>query len=184
VSAADATPPLGAHVDAGASALAPSVDPDHFRLAMGRFATGVTVLTTFSGGHDHAMTANAITSVSIDPLLVLACVEVDARFHDAITESGVWGVSVLGAEQRSVAQWLSTPGRPLHGQLDRIAHHRGAATGVALLDDALATLEVRTTAVHPAGDHSIVVGEVVSLASTEHPADALVYYRSRYQALK
>ena len=160
------------------------VDADQFRLAMGRFATGVTVLTTFSGGHDHAMTANAITSVSMDPLLVLVCVEVDARFHDAIIESGVWGVSVLAAAQRPVAEWLSTQGRPLHGQLDRIAHGRGPATGVALLDDALATLEVRSTAVHPAGDHSIVIGEVVSLSSNEHPADALVYYRSRYQALK
>ena len=161
-----------------------AVDPAVFRRAVGRFATGVCVVSTVTGGHDHAMTANALTSVSMDPLLVLVCVEVDARFHDAITESGVWGVSVLGADQRPVAQWLSTQGRPLHGQLDRIAHHRGAATGVALLDDALATLEVRTTAVHPGGDHSIVVGEVVSLASTEHPADALVYYRSRYQALK
>lgn len=184
MSAADAARPMGGDTDPGVSAVSPPVDGARFRLAMGRFATGVTVLTTVSGGHDHAMTANAITSVSIDPLLVLACVEVDARFHDAITEAGVWGVSVLGAEQRPVAQWLSTQGRPLHGQLDRIAHHRGAATGVALLDDALATLEVRTTAVHPAGDHSIVVGEVVSLASTEHPTDALVYYRSRYQALK
>jgi flavin reductase (DIM6/NTAB) family NADH-FMN oxidoreductase RutF len=184
VTTADAPHPMSGDDFPGAAARLPAVDGDHFRLAMGRFATGVTVLTTFSGGHDHAMTANAITSVSIDPLLVLACVEVDARFHDAITESGVWGVSVLGADQRSVAQWLSTQGRPLHGQLDRIPHHRGTATGVALLDDALATLEVRTTAVHPGGDHSIVVGEVVSLASTEHPADALVYYRSRYQALK
>jgi flavin reductase (DIM6/NTAB) family NADH-FMN oxidoreductase RutF len=160
------------------------VDADQFRLAMGRFATGVTALTPFRGGHDHAMTANAITSVSMDPMLVLACVELDARFHDAILDSGVWGVSVLAAGQRPVADWLSTQGRPLHGQLDRIAHHRGSVTGVALLDDALATLEVRTTAVHPAGDHSIVVGEVVSLSSNEHPADALVYYRSRYQALK
>jgi flavin reductase len=160
------------------------VDPDQFRLAMGRFATGITVLTTLAGGHDHAMTANAITSVSMEPLLVLVCVEVDARFHDAVTEAGVWGVSILGAEQRAVAQWLSTQGRPLHGQLDRIVHHRGEATGVALLGGALATIECRTTDVHPAGDHSIVVGEVVSLTSNEHPTSALVYYRSRYEVLR
>lgn len=159
------------------------VDADRFRLAMGRFATGVTVVTTFSGGHDHAMTANAFTSVSIDPLLVLVCVEVDARFHDAICESKVWGVSVLGAPQRAVAAFLSVQGRPLHGQLDRIPHHHGEVTGVALLDDALATIECRTTDMHPAGDHSVVVGEVVSLSSAEHPADALVYYRSRYGTL-
>ena len=161
-----------------------AVDQDRFRLAMGRFATGVTVLTTFAGGHDHAMTANAITSVSMEPMLVLVCVEVDARFHDAIAESGVWGVSVLSAAQRPVAEWLSTQGRPLHGQLDRIPHDRGPVTGVALLSEALATIECRTTDMHPAGDHSIVVGVVVSLSSTEHPADALVYYRSRYQGLK
>ena len=162
----------------------PVPDIGHYRRAMGRFATGVTVVTTFAGGQDHAMTANAIASVSLEPLLLLMCVERDARFHDAVEEANVWGVSVLAAQARPVADWLATRGRPLHGQLDRIAHHRGPATGVALLDGAMATIECRTTDVHAAGDHSIVVGEVVSLSSNEHPADALVYYRSRYEALK
>jgi flavin reductase (DIM6/NTAB) family NADH-FMN oxidoreductase RutF len=155
---------------------------DRFRLAMGRFATGVTVLTTVAGGHDHAMTANAVASVSMEPMLVLACVEVDARFHDAVSEAGLWGISVLDAEQRPTADWLATQGRPLHGQLDRVPHHRGS-TGVALLDGALATIECRTTDMHPAGDHSIVVGEVVSLGVAEHPGAALTYYRSRYGSL-
>lgn len=159
------------------------VTPDGFRTAMGRFATGVSVLTTFSGGHDHAMTANALASVSMDPMLVLVCVEIDARFHDAITESGVWGISVLSSSQRPTAEWLSTQGRPLHGQLDRIGHRRGPVTGVALLDDTLATIECRTTGIHAAGDHSIVVGEVVSLQTNDHPGDALLYYRSRYATL-
>jgi flavin reductase (DIM6/NTAB) family NADH-FMN oxidoreductase RutF len=155
---------------------------DRFRLAMGRFATGVTILTTVTQGHDHAMTANAVASVSMDPMLVLACVEVDARFHDAVTESGLWGISVLSADQRPTADWLATQGRPLHGQLDRVPHHRGS-TGVALLDGALATIECQTTDIHPAGDHSIVVGEVVSLGVAEHPGAALMYYRSRYGSL-
>jgi flavin reductase (DIM6/NTAB) family NADH-FMN oxidoreductase RutF len=154
-------------------------DPDLFRLAMGRFATGVTVLSTLWQGHDHAMTANALASVSMEPMLVLVCVEVDARFHDALSESGVWGVSILSSSQRPTADWLSTQGRPLHGQLDRIPHARGR-TGVALLEGALATIECQTTDIHAAGDHSIVVGEVVSLGVAEHPGDALVYYRSRY----
>ncbi len=156
---------------------------DLFRQAMGRFATGVSVLTTFSAGHDHAMTANALTSVSLDPLLVLVCVEQDARFHDAVLDAGVWGVSVLGAGDRPAADWLSTPGRPLHGQLDRIDVHRGEATGVALLDRSLATLECRTTDVHPAGDHSIVVGEVHALSIADDPDAALLYYRGRYGVL-
>ncbi|HET7720391.1 flavin reductase family protein [Knoellia sp. p5-6-4] len=155
---------------------------DRFRLAMGRFATGVSILTTVSGGHDHAMTANAIASVSMEPMLVLACIEVDARFHDAVKDAGTWGVSVLAADQRRTADWLATQGRPLHGQLDRVPHHRGT-TGVALLDGALATIECQTTDIHPAGDHSIVVGEVVSLGVAEHPGAALMYYRSRYGSL-
>ena len=158
-------------------------DVDLFRRAMGRFATGVTVVSTVAGGHDHAMTANAVTSVSLDPMLLLVCVERDARFHDAVVEAGVWGVSVLAADGRPTADWLATRGRPLHGQLDRIAHHRGGETGVALLDGSLATFECRTTAVHPGGDHSIVVGEVVSVAAVEHAGDALLYYRGRYETL-
>jgi flavin reductase (DIM6/NTAB) family NADH-FMN oxidoreductase RutF len=156
-------------------------DTDLFRRAMGRFATGVSVVSTYAGGHDHAMTANALTSVSLEPLLLLVCVERDARFHDAVVEAGVWGVSILQASARPTADWLATRGRPLHGQLDRIAHHRGSQTGVALLDAAMATFECRTTDVYAAGDHSIVVGEVLSVTATEHPGEALLYYRGRYE---
>lgn len=157
--------------------------PELFRLVMGRFATGVTILSAVAGGHDHAMTASALTSVSLDPLLVLTCVELDARFHDAIIESGVWGISILTAEQRPFADWLATRGRPLHGQLDRIPHRAGPRTGVALLEGSLATIECQTTAVHVAGDHSIVVGEVLSLDVDDDPGEALLTYRSRYGSL-
>ena len=158
-------------------------DVDLFRRAMGRFATGVTVLTTRTGNHDHAMTASALTSVSLEPLLVLVCVEREARFHDAVVEAGIWGISVLSSADRPAADWLATRGRPLHGQLDRIAHHPGPRTGVALLDGALSTFECRTVAVNPGGDHSIVVGEVVSIANAAHPGEALLYYRGRYVTL-
>lgn len=159
------------------------VDPLDYRRAIGRFATGVTVVTTFAGSHDHAMTANAVTSVSLDPVLMLVSVEEDSRWHDAVLESGVWGVSVLGAAARATAEWLSTPGRPLHGQLDRIDHHRGARTGVALVDGALSTLECRTVATHPAGDHRLVVGEVLAVDSPGRVDAALVHFRGRYGVL-
>jgi flavin reductase (DIM6/NTAB) family NADH-FMN oxidoreductase RutF len=158
-------------------------DVDHFRRAMGRFATGVTVLTTRTRDLDHAMTASALTSVSLEPLLLLVCVECEARFHDAVVEAGIWGISVLSPHDRPAADWLATRGRPLHGQLDRIAHHPGPQTGVALLDGAMSTFECRTTAVYPAGDHSIVVGEVVSVTTAAHPGEALLYYRGRYVTL-
>jgi flavin reductase (DIM6/NTAB) family NADH-FMN oxidoreductase RutF len=158
-------------------------DIDLFRRAMSRFATGVTVLTTRVRGLDHAMTASALTSVSLDPMLLLVCVEREGRFHDAVVEAGVWGVSVLSGRDRPGADWLATRGRPLHAQLDHIPHHHGQQTGVALLDEALSTFECRTTAIHPAGDHSIVVGQVVSVTTAPHPGEALLYYRGRYETL-
>jgi flavin reductase (DIM6/NTAB) family NADH-FMN oxidoreductase RutF len=159
------------------------LDSHTFRLAMGRFATGVVITSCVDDGMDHAMTANAFASVSLDPLLVLVCVECDSRYHEAVLRTPHWGVSVLPAGARGVAQWLATRGRPLHGQLDPVPHHRGAMTGVALVDAALATMECRTTAIHPAGDHSIVVGEVLSIGLAEDPPAALLYYRGGYGSL-
>jgi flavin reductase (DIM6/NTAB) family NADH-FMN oxidoreductase RutF len=164
--------------------LEPYLEPssDVYRLAVGRLATGVTVVTSRLGAVDHAMTANALTSVSLEPLLVLVCVEREARFHDAIVESGIWGVSILPATARAAADWLATRGRPLHGQLDRVATHRGV-TGVALLDEALSTLECETEEAYPGGDHTIVVGRVRAVEISDRAGDALVYYRGRYDSL-
>ena len=133
---------------------------DVYRLAVGRLATGVTIVTSQLGDLDHAMTANALASVSLEPLLVLVCVEREARFHDAIVASGVWGVSILPSTARATADWLATRGRPLHGQLDRIPIHRGQ-TGVALLDESLSTRVCETTAGYAGGDHTLVVGGVL-----------------------
>lgn len=154
-----------------------------FRRAVGRFATGVCVLSTRSRGIDQAMTVNAFTSVSLEPMLVLVCVEQDSRFHDAVLDAGVWGVSVLHASARPVAAWLSTRGRPLHGQLDRVPHHRGEATGVALVDQAVAWLECRTVQSVPAGDHTVLIGDVVSARTGNPEGGMLVYHRGRYERL-
>jgi flavin reductase (DIM6/NTAB) family NADH-FMN oxidoreductase RutF len=159
------------------------VDVALYRRAVGRFATGICVVTTRIGDLDHAMTVNAFTSVSLEPVLVLVCVELEARFHDAVTEAGFWGVSVLDGDSRRVADRLSQRGRPLHDQLVSVPHRPGPVTGAALLDGALATLECRTTAVHPAGDHSIVVGEVVGVTLPDEMDDALLYHRGAYRRL-
>ncbi len=156
---------------------------DEYRQAMGRLVTGVTVVTTRAGGLEHAMTANAVSSASLEPLLLLVCVEREARFHDAIIEAGVWAVNILPGSARSAADWLATRGRPLHGQLDRVAHHPGPRTGVPLLDVALSSVECHTTELIVVGDHTIVVGEVLSVEIAEHATDALVYYRGRYDTL-
>lgn len=156
------------------------VDPDAYRQVMGRFATGVSVVTTRAGDIDHAMTANAIMSVSLEPLLMVISVECEARFHDAVIEAGAWGVSLLPESGRATAAWLSTRGRPLHGQLERIKFHRGEQTGMALLDDALGTLECHTYDTVRAGDHTLVIGDVRSVSIADRPGDALIYYRGAF----
>jgi flavin reductase (DIM6/NTAB) family NADH-FMN oxidoreductase RutF len=161
----------------------PAVDEDVFRRTVGRFPTGICVVTTQDAGIDHAMTVSSFSSVSLEPLLVLICVEVEARFHDAVLSAGYWGVSVLDGGGRAVADWLATRGRPLHGQLDRVPHSPGPVTGVALLDSATAIMECRTHAVYPGGDHSIVVGEVVSAQVSEATESAMIYHRGTYKRI-
>ncbi|MGP3957578.1 flavin reductase family protein [Nonomuraea sp. 3N208] len=157
------------------------VDPEAYRKVVGRFATGVAIVTTRFGGIDHAMTVNSFTSVSLEPLLVLFCAEKVARFHDAVLEAGIWGVSVLPASMEDASRFFAHRGRPLNGQLTRWAHHRGES-GVALFDEAIATLECTTTDVHEGGDHSIVVGAVTAMGtpSEEMP---LMYHEGRYKRL-
>ncbi|WP_020580263.1 flavin reductase family protein [Actinopolymorpha alba] len=162
------------------------VDAAAYRAALARYASGVTIVTTRLDGDDRAMTATAFTSVSLAPPLVLVCVEKAARFHDAVLASGIWAVSVLaaGAESEQVASRLATRGRPLSGQFGGIATHR-SLTGAPLLTDAIARLECRTWAVYDGGDHSILVGLVVSTEAgtpgdgPDNPA-ALVYYSGGY----
>ncbi|TMR12274.1 flavin reductase family protein [Nonomuraea zeae] len=157
------------------------MDPGNYRKVVGRFATGVAIVTTRLGDVDHAMTVNSFTSVSLDPLLVLFCAEKVARFHDAVLESGLWGVSVLPATMEDASRFFAHRGRPLNGQLARWPHHRGES-GMALFDDAIATVECATTAVHDGGDHSIVVGEVTGL-DTPSEGVPLVYHEGRYKTL-
>jgi flavin reductase (DIM6/NTAB) family NADH-FMN oxidoreductase RutF len=159
------------------------VDQASFRRAAGQFASGIVVVSTRGG---HAMTVSAFTSVSLDPPLVLFCAEKIARFHDAVLAEGSWAVSILAEDDEKTARWLAIRGRPLDGQLTGVAHHPGPVTGAPLLDGALAVLECRTTAVHDAGDHSIVVGQVQAVASPADPAERgpLVHYSGAYHRLR
>lgn len=152
-----------------------------FRRALASFATGVTVVTCVHDGIDHAMTANAVSSVSLRPPLVMVSIERTTRFWEAVRQERYWGMSVLAAGAQPHAVWLSTPGRPLPGQLDRVPHHRGER-GVALVDDALAWLECRTYHTVIAGDHDILIGEV-ERATIGTPAEPLLYWRKAWWQL-
>lgn len=166
-----------------ASGLSEEVTPRSLRDAMGCLATGVCVITTFSGGHDVAMTANSVTSVSLDPPLVLVCIAKTARFRQAVLTSGRWGVSILDAGSHELSTQFATPGRDAVGQLSSVRFDRGPETGVALLTSSVAQLECVTTAVHPAGDHDVVIGEVTSLAQLGPGKHPLLFHRGRYRWL-
>ena len=156
-----------------------------FRKVMAAYATGVVVVTVCVDGEDHAMTANSFTSVSLDPPLVLICVDRRTRFYQAISSQQSWAVSILGGRSRDAASWFATRGRPLRGQFSGYRTTRGQASGALLLDDALGRLECRTEAVHPGGDHDILVGRVLSLDLTDDSDEAaspLIYYRHGFRS--
>ena len=161
-----------------------AVDGADFRRVAGQFASGILVVSTHLDGVDHAMTVTAFASVSLEPQRVLFCAEKIARFHDAVLASGTWALSMLDEDGEKTARWLATRGRPLAGQLAGIAHHPGPQTGAPVLDDALGSIECRTTAVHDGGDHAIVVGEVVGVSEPPPGRRPLIHYAGRYRTLQ
>ena len=153
-----------------------SLDPAVFRSVLGRFATGVTVLTTRDAdGTDHGMTASAFCSVSLEPPLVLTCIDRGATLYAMMHDVGrAFGVSILAEEQEALS-------RRFAGDDDRflgVGFARGPG-GTALLDDAVSHLECTVDAVHEAGDHAIVVARVQHVAVRDD-AGPLLYYRSGY----
>jgi flavin reductase (DIM6/NTAB) family NADH-FMN oxidoreductase RutF len=156
----------------------------HFRDAMGLFPTGVTLVTTRApDGTDHAITANSVTSVSLNPMLLLVCVEHASRLHDAVLASGLWAVSVLGRDGEPLSRRLARRGHDTDGALAGVPHSRGRFTGALLLDLALSTFECRTVAAHPGGDHTVLIGEVLAVTTPRPEAPPLVWHRGRYTDL-
>lgn len=160
----------------------PATDTDQvpLRQVMGRFATGVTVLTA-AGDRCHGMTANAFTSVSLDPPLVLCCVAHTARMHEAITAERFFAVSVLSAGQEDQARYFADRTRPAGpAQFDAVDWLPGPRTGAPLLSGALAWLECEVAEVHQGGDHSVFLGRVLSSTrGSEGPA--LVFFNGGFQ---
>jgi flavin reductase len=154
-------------------------DTARFRAVLGRFATGVGVMTTVRDGVPHGMTANAVASVSLDPQLVLVCVERTAIMARELEDSGVFALSFLPADQAPLSDRFADPSRPQgRDQFDGVST-RTAATGSPILEGALGWLDCRVWDSYDGGDHVIVVGEVLAL--DVGPADdPLLYYRSGY----
>jgi flavin reductase (DIM6/NTAB) family NADH-FMN oxidoreductase RutF len=159
------------------------LDPRTYRHVVSRFATGVTVVSTVVGGVRYGLTVNSFTSVSLEPLLVLFCCEIDCEFHGPVLAAGRWGVSVLCAQQADEATWFATRGTPGVDQFaGRPGVRSGPALGVPLLEGALATFECRTWTTYEGGDHTVVIGEVVE-AAIQEDGDPLVYFGSEYRGI-
>ncbi len=152
-------------------------DELQFRHVIAHFATGVTVVTSRTpDGRPCGLTANSVASVSLKPLLVLVCVDRKATSHACIIEGGSFAVSILERLHEPVARRFAKGDHT--ARFDELPY-RIETTGSPVLRDALAWLDCRVQNVHEAGDHSIVVGEVVACDARE--GEPLVFYRGEYR---
>jgi flavin reductase (DIM6/NTAB) family NADH-FMN oxidoreductase RutF len=156
------------------------IDPATFRSVLGRFASGVTVVTARDGDdRDHGMTVSAFCSVSLVPPLILICVDHAASSHDVLLQVPHFAVNILAAHQEPLSRRFSALDE--QSRFEGVGYSRGL-TGAALLDDALAHIECRRRSHHDAGDHTVVIGEVeVAVAHDDRP---LLYYRGGYTQLE
>jgi flavin reductase len=138
---------------------APGVDTEHLKAAFGSFATGITVVTARLDGHIHGMTANAFCAVSLDPPLVLVCVDKAARMHDFIRGSGTFAVNILSSDQEDLARHFARAGRPLEGEFTLVPYTVGRM-GCPILRGIAAYVECTLHHVCDGGDHTIYIGVV------------------------
>jgi flavin reductase len=152
-----------------------SADPAELRDVLSRFATGVTVIAAGSE-IPCGMTANSFTSVSLEPPMILVCVNRRAAIHHAVLESGSFTVSVLSAGQEYVARHFANRSRPRgDSEFDVVNWSPAPNTGAPVIDGALAWLECGLTAVYGGGDHSIFLGSVLATGRGS-ARDALVFF--------
>lgn len=161
-----------------------SVGSDEFRDVVSRLPAGVAVVSLRWRGSVHATTVSSVASVSLDPPLLLFCVHADARLREALDDVDLWSLSVLADDQGPTADWLASAGRPVVGQLDRVPHREAPLSRGVLVDGAAAWFECRTSAIHPAGDHDVVVGEVLSAVPGPPAAGGLVHLRGRLRPVR
>jgi len=155
-----------------------SLDPTTFRAALGRFASGVTVLTVRSAeGADLGMTATAFSSVSLTPPLILVCVDRDASAAPALREGVAFAVHILDESQADLSRRFASSDED---RFAGIASSRGD-DGVPRLEGVLARLDCRVHAIHDGGDHIIVVGAVSGATTAD--AAPLLYFRGAYGRL-
>ncbi len=174
----------GVHAPPAAAAPVPAdgrrpPSPWAMREAMSLFATGVTVLTA-AGETGHGMTANAFSSLSLVPPMVLCCVSRGARMHEAIVQTGAFAVSILGADQKELARYFADRRRPSGAvQFGPVGCQTGPVTGAPIINGALAWVECSLVETHEGGDHSIFIGSVLN-AHRGRGTRALSFFGGEY----
>jgi len=159
----------------------PAVSGDEFRHAIGHFATGVTVITSVGpGGEPVGTTASAVSSLSLDPPLVLVCFDLSSVTLDAIRGHGAFVVNVLAEPQRHLSANFARRG--LAAAWDGVRHRPGR-TGSPRLEGVLAALECTVEGSLPGGDHEIIVGRVQAVETSGSEAAPLLYWRGAYGSL-
>lgn len=153
-----------------------AVESRALRNLLGRFTTGVTVITVMAEGKPHGMTANAFMSGSLDPPLILVSVARKARTHAAISAAGAFGVSILSADQADVAARFAGLNVPFNGTFDFHAE-------IPVIADSLGWLVAHTQAAHIVGDHTVFVGEVQQLGASDAGAGPLAYYAGAFRSI-
>lgn len=156
-------------------------DKATFRYAVGHFASGVTVMTTAVGKRLHGMTVSAFASVSLEPLLILVSVERSTVMHRMVLESGAFAINLLGERSENTARFFADNARLDGPEFREGAYHLGV-TGSPILEEATGYVEATIDDSHEAGDHTIIVGQVVGL-NVVREEGPLIYYRSGYRQL-
>jgi flavin reductase (DIM6/NTAB) family NADH-FMN oxidoreductase RutF len=155
-----------------------TVEPDRFRTVMGHFATGVAVVTVDSPGGPQGMTANAVASLSLDPVLVLVCFDNGARTLPEVRRAGRFGVNVLAAGQEGLARRFASKADAKFAEVPHSVHD-----GIPVLDGALAWVGCSLDRLVPGGDHTIGIGAVHAAELGPSGTEPLVWFRGGYGSL-
>ena len=154
------------------------LDKDEFRSALGQFATGVTVITTLDDeGQPHSMTANAFSSICLDPPTVMVCVAHGTHTNGYLEKTGRFGVNILKQEQLDLGIYFAK--KPADRTGDVSYHYSAAADQTPVLDDSLVFFGCEVRGTHVYGDHTIYVGEVTEMHRNESNAP-LMFFNSRW----
>src|SRR5271165_6187913 len=150
-----------------------------FRRALGQFATGVTVVTVENGPRRvHGMTANSFTSVSLNPPLISVCVDHRAHLLPLLKEKRLFGINVLKEDQQLLSEFFARADQPQKEEAYLHVKFHWTAENIPLMDNVLCQVACRLHDAHVAGDHTIVVGEVLS--ATLYPGEPLLFFRGGY----